>query len=83
MTITASRLSDTDFLVDRTVYTFSDSAVADAFQRCIGQDPVDPRSTNLASMSSMSSMSSRTANDAASGDLASGSIISRSPGDTP
>ncbi len=76
MTITASRLSDTDFLVDRTVYTFSDSAVADAFQRCIGQDVVDSRSTNLASMPS------RTGNDAA-GDLPSGSIISPSPGDMP
>ena len=77
MTITASRLSDTDFLVDRTVYTFSDSAVADAFQRSIARDPGDSRSTNLASMSS------RTAEDAAPGDLPSGSIISPSPGDMP
>jgi hypothetical protein len=77
MTITASRLSDTDFLVDRTVYTFSDSAVADAFQRSIGQHSVDSRSTNLAPMSS------RTASDAAPDDLTRGSISSPAPGDTP
>jgi hypothetical protein len=46
MTITASRLSDTEVLVDHTVYTFSDSVVADAFQRCIGQDSVDSCSTS-------------------------------------
>lgn len=77
MTITASRLSDTDFLVDRTVYTFSDSAVADAFQRSIGQDPVDSGSAKVASMRL------RTADDPAAGDLASGSDIPPSPCDMP
>lgn len=77
MTITASRLSDTEFLVDHTVYTFSDSAVADAFQRCIGQDSVDSCSTNHAPMSL------RTANDAAPDDLGAGSIISPSPDGMP
>jgi hypothetical protein len=77
MTITASRLSDTEFLVDHTVYTFSDSAVADAFQRCIAQDSIDSCSTNHAPMSS------RTANNAAPDDLGAGSIKSPEPGDMP
>lgn len=79
MTITASRLSDTDFLVDRTVYTFSDSAVADAFQRSIGQDPVDSGTGSA----KVASMRLRTADDAAAGDLASGSDIPPSPCDMP
>ena len=77
MTITASRLSDTEFLVDHTVYTFSDSAVADAFQRCIAQDSVDSCSTNHAPTSS------RTANDAAPDDAGAGNINSPAPGDKP
>ncbi|WP_158934645.1 hypothetical protein [Burkholderia sp. S171] len=77
MTITASRLSDTEVLVDHTVYTFSDSAVADAFQRCIGQDSVDSCSTSHAPVSS------RTANNAAPDDLPPGSIISPSLGGMP
>lgn len=76
MTITASRISDTEFLVDHTVYTFSDSAVADAFRRCIAQDSLDSCSAKHAPTSS------RTANDAAP-DLGAGSINSPSPGDMP
>ena len=77
MTITASRLSDTEVLVGHTVYTFSDSVVADAFQRCIGQDSIDSCSTSHAPMSS------RAANDAAPDDLPPGSIISPSLGGMP
>jgi hypothetical protein len=77
MTITASRLSDTEFLVDHTVYTFSDSAVADSFQRCIAQDSIDSCSTNHAPMSS------RAATNAAPDDAGAGSINSPAPGDKP
>jgi hypothetical protein len=77
MTITASRLSDTEVLVEQTVYTFSDSAVADAFQRCVGQDSVDSCTASHAPMSS------RASNDAALDDLAPGSIISPSLGGMP
>jgi hypothetical protein len=77
MTISAYRLSDTEVQVDRTVYTFSESAVADAFQRCIGQDPIDSCSASHAPKSS------RTAADAAQDDVAPGSIISPSLGGMP
>jgi len=77
MTIAAYRLSDTEVQVEHTVYTFSDSAVADAFQRCIGQDSTDSCST------SHTPMSSRTANDAVQDDVAPGSIISPSLGGMP
>lgn len=78
MTITASRLSDTEVQVEHTVYTFSESAVADAFQRCIGQDGVDTCSASHAPVSS------RTIQDADSAQqLAPGSIISPSLGGMP
>jgi len=77
MAITASRLSDTEVLVEHTVYTFSDSAVADAFQSCIAQCSVDSCSRNHAPMSS------RAANDTAPDDLPPGSIISPSLGGMP
>jgi hypothetical protein len=77
MTITAYRLSDTEVQVDRTVYTFSDSVVADAFQRCIGRDSIGSCSTSHAPMSL------RTAHDAVQDDIAPGSIISASLGGMP
>jgi hypothetical protein len=77
MTISAYRLSDTEVQVDRTVYTFSDSIVADAFQRCIGQGSIDSCGT------SHTPMSSRRTNDAVPDDLAPGSIISPSLGGMP
>jgi hypothetical protein len=77
MTITANRLSDTEVLVETTVYTFSDSTVADAFLRCIGQDSVDACSASHAPVSA------HAANKAKADDLPPGSIISPSLGGMP
>lgn len=77
MAITANRLSDTEVLVETTVYTFPDSAVADAFLRCIGQESVDTCSTSHAPVSS------RAANEKKVDDLPPGSIISPSLGGMP
>lgn len=81
MTITASRLSDTDFLVDHTVYTFSDSAVANAFQRCMAQDSVDGSLNS--STTDRRPMSSPAANNAAPDAAPPDSTISPPPGDVP
>jgi hypothetical protein len=77
MTVTASRLSDTEVQVEQTVYTFSDSTVADAFQRCVGDDSVEECSTSHAPASS------RAANDEHSSEPAPGSVISPSLGGMP
>ncbi|SAL25271.1 hypothetical protein AWB64_02030 [Caballeronia sordidicola] len=77
MAITANRLSDTEVLVETTVYTFSDSTVADAFMRCVGEESVDTCSTNHAPVAT------RAANDSKPDDLAPGSIISPSLGGMP
>jgi hypothetical protein len=74
MTITAYRLSDTEVQVEHTVYTFSDHAVADAFQRCIGQDSIDSCSTDHAPTSS------RTTSNGGQTDVAPGSVIAPSLG---
>lgn len=77
MTITANRLSDTEVLVETTVYTFSESSVADGFLRCIGQESVDTCSASHAPVSA------RAANEANANDLPPGSIISPSLGGMP
>jgi hypothetical protein len=77
MTISATRLSDTEVLVETTVFTFSDSAIADAFLLCIGQESVDTCSTNHAPVSS------RAANQENADTPAPGSIISPSLGGMP
>jgi hypothetical protein len=76
MTVTTNRLSDTEVQIEQTVYTFSDSTVADAFQRCVGEDSVDECSVSHASVSS------RAANDDRSV-AAPGSVISPSLGGMP
>lgn len=77
MTITANRLSDTEVQVEHTVYTFSDSVVADAFQRCIGQDSVDLCSNSHAPLLAWA------ASPASEDNVAPGSIISPSLGGMP
>ena len=78
MTITATRLSDTEVQVETTVYSFSDSAVADAFQACIDRDSIDTCSASHAPASS------RAAHPAVpEDDVPPGSIISPSMGGMP
>lgn len=77
MTITANRLSDTEVQVEQTVYTFSDRTVADAFQRCIGEDSPDTCSANHVPVAS------RAANDDRAASVEPGSIISPSFGGMP
>jgi hypothetical protein len=77
VTVTANRLSDTEVQVEHTVYTFSDSTVADAFQRCVGDDSIDKCSTSHAPASS------RAANEDHPDGAAPGSVISPSPGGMP
>jgi hypothetical protein len=77
MTVTANRLSDTEVQIEQTVYTFSDSTVADAFQRCVGDDSVDACSASHAPASS------RAANDGRRDETTPGSVISPSLGGMP
>jgi hypothetical protein len=77
MTVTANRLSDTEVQVERTVYTFSDSTVADAFQRCVGDDSIEECST------SHTPASSKAANDEHRSEPTPGSVISPSLGGMP
>jgi hypothetical protein len=77
MSVTANRLSDTEVQVEQTVYTFSDSTVADAFQRCVGDDSVDQCSTSHAPSSS------RAANEDHPDDTPPGSVVSPSMGGMP
>jgi hypothetical protein len=72
VTITANRLSDTEVQVEQTVYTFSDSTVADAFQRCVGDDALDTCSASHAPASS------RAANDGRRDNTTPGSVVSPS-----
>lgn len=79
MTVTANRISATEVQVEQTVYTFSASDVADAFQRCVGQDSVDTCRSNHPPASSRAPESESAAGD----DLPPGSIISPSMGGMP
>ncbi|KDR37661.1 hypothetical protein [Caballeronia glathei] len=58
-TISAARISDSEVKVDGTIYAFESKGTADAFQQCLGPDPVDvcarnhpPLSTRVASTDS-------------------------------
>ena len=79
MAVTATRLSDTEVQVERTVYTFSASDVADAFQRCVGQDSIDTCRSNHPP----ASQHAVDAADAGNDDVPPGSIISPSMGGMP
>jgi hypothetical protein len=77
MALTANRLSDTEVQVGQTVYTFSDSAVTDAFQRCVADDSPDICSATHASVASRAANEHRLTVDEP------GSVISPSLGGMP
>ncbi len=79
MSVTATRLSDTEVQVEQTVYSFSESSVADAFQRCVGQDSVDTCRTNHPPVSTKTPDAGGVGQD----DLPPGSVISPSMGGMP
>lgn len=78
-TVTATRISKTEVQVEKTVYTFSESEVADTFQRCVGRESIDTYTSNHSPSASRGSSEISIDDDS----LPPGSVISPSMGGMP